>query len=329
MASGGVMGMNQPLYDPLSIYAIGVDVGGTKINAGVISLKGDVMHTFSLSTMAGKADTAVRIQEAIQGLIEEARTHWPDIRFKGIGVGTAGQVDRNQGSIRFSSDLIPGYMGTPLKSILQERFHLPVEIDNDVNVLALTEKRFGAGKSVKSLICLAVGTGIGGAIMVDGRLVHGAWGGAGELGHMSVHFQGERCICGGIGCLEHYASGTSIARRMRERLGANGITDDHIDTREVITRWGQGDPHATAVMQEALAALGSAIASLIHTFNPELIVIGGGVAEAGEALFEGLEHEVKQRAMASLLSGVRIEPAFRGNWGGMIGAALQVWEYEE
>ncbi|WP_284645207.1 ROK family protein [Paenibacillus silviterrae] len=321
--------MNRSLLDPLSPFAIGVDVGGTKINAGVISSKGDVLHSFSLSTLAGEVSTALRIQEAVQGLLTEALQHRPDLRIKGIGVGTAGQVDRNDGSIRFSSDLIPGYMGTPLKKLLEDRFQLPVEVDNDVNVLALTEKKLGAGKNIQNMICLAVGTGVGGAILVNGRLVHGAWGGAGELGHMSVDFKGETCICGGIGCLEHYASGTSIARRMRERLAAGGTPEESIDTREVIARWYGGDPVATEIMQDALAALGSAIATLIHTFNTELIVIGGGVAEAGEALFEGLRQEVDKRTMSSLRQGVEIRPAYRGNWGGMIGAALQIWEYNE
>jgi glucokinase len=319
--------MDLELFEPGSSYAIGVDIGGTKINAGVVGENGDILHTYSLRTLAGQANTADRILEAVKNLVAEAQIMQPGIHFRGIGVGSAGQVDWGSGSIRFASELIPGYGGTKLKDLLQKQFGLPVYVDNDVNVLALTEKRLGAGQGVDNFICLALGTGVGGAIVVDGRIVHGTWGGAGELGHMCVDFNGPRCVCGGRGCLEQYASGTSIARRMGEKLASCSSPEENVDTREVFTRWTAGDPLATEVMDETIAALGAAIASLIHTFNPQLIVIGGGVAEAGESLFAKLQEEVQRRSMPSLLDGVRIESAYRGNWSGMIGAALQLWEY--
>lgn len=320
--------MSTEIFDPSSSYAIGVDIGGTKINTGIVTEEGEVLLTHSLGTLAGQANTAVRVQEAVKGLLAEARNQRPGIRYKGIGVGSAGQVDWEDGSIRHASGLIGGYSGTKLKRMLRDGFRLPVRVDNDVNVLALTEKRLGAGQGVRNMICLALGTGVGGAIVADGRLVHGAWGGAGELGHMSVDFQGIPCICGARGCLEQYASGTGIARRMRERLSSTGRAEQ-LDTREVFARWEAGDPLAADVMNETIAALGTAIASLIHLFNPELIIVGGGVAEAGKLLMERLREEVSRRAMPSLAEGVRIEAAYRGNWSGMIGAALQIWEYED
>jgi glucokinase len=313
-------------YDPLADYVIGVDVGGTKINAGVVNTQGEVLCMVSLATMAGEARTVERIEQVIRDLIAEGERSMPGLRLKGIGVGSAGQIDWASGSIRSASELIPGYAGTALKDILQEHFQLPVIVDNDVNVLALTEKLLGAGQGVEHFLCLALGTGVGGALVVDGRLVHGAWGGGGELGHISVDFGGIPCVCGGIGCLEQYASGTSIARRMCEKLARNGKSDESVDTREVFARWHAGDATANELMQETVAALGSAIASLIHMFNPSLIVIGGGVAEAGDRLFAELRKEVARRTMPSMLEGVRIEPAYRGNWSGMIGAALQLWE---
>ncbi|NOV00717.1 ROK family protein [Paenibacillus planticolens] len=321
--------MKSGWYDAHSAYAIGVDIGGTKINAGIVSRSGEVLYSISFSTLAGQTDTGGRVLEAVQGLLKKLELEQPNLRIRGIGVGSAGQIDWSSGQIRFASDLIPGYQGTQLKKMMEEHFSMPVRVDNDVNVLALTEKRFGAGKGIDHFICLALGTGVGGAIVVDGRLVHGAWGGAGELGHMSVNFQGPLCICGGRGCLEQYASGTSIARRMREKLEAEGIPVEKVDTREVFARWHAGDRLANAIMEETIAALGTGIASLIHTFNPGLIVIGGGVAEAGELLFDRLRQEVSNRTMASMLETVRIEPAYKGNWGGMIGAALQIWEYAD
>lgn len=314
-------------YDPLMEYAVGVDIGGTKINAGLVTPQGDVVHTVSLSTKAGFTKTVDRAIQAIQRLIEEATVMHAGVQIKGIGVGTAGQIDWEAGSIRSASELIPGYAGTDLKALLQTQFQLPVIVDNDVNVLALTEKYLGSCIGVEDFICLALGTGVGGAIIVGGRLIHGSWGGAGELGHMSVDFKGPACVCGGKGCLEHYASGTSIARRMQEKLTIHSLPLDNINSREVIARWREGDRLATEVMEETIAALGSAIASFIHIFNPKVIVIGGGVAEAGELLFEGIRREVATRTMSSMLEGVRIEAAYRGNSCGMIGAALQIWEY--
>lgn len=325
--------MTRIVFDAKAPYAIGVDVGGTKINAGIIDAQGNVLVTHSLATLAAEKNVPERIGLAVEGVIAEfcqadANSQDSDaVRLRGIGVGTAGQVDWDAGSIRFSSELIPGYGGTPLRQLLQEHFGLPVWVDNDVNVLALTERTLGAGRGVRHLLCLALGTGVGGAVVIDGKLVHGAWGGAGELGHMSVDFNGLLCVCGSRGCLEQYASGTGIAKRMAAKLSSLGMPEPDIDARTAISRWQAGDPAASAVMYETFSALGSAIASLIHTFNPEVIVLGGGVAEAGEVLLDEVRKEVARRTMPSLLQDVKIVPAYRGNWSGMIGAGLQAWTY--
>ncbi|MCZ8513252.1 ROK family protein [Paenibacillus filicis] len=315
-------------HDPDAEYAVAVDVGGTKTNAGIVSRSGEIVHTVSLPTQAGGVPVADRISEAVEAvLMEFAKVHG-GIGLKGIGIGTAGQVDWAEGSIRYSSDLIPGYGGTPLKRLLQERFGLPVWVDNDVNVLALTEKTLGAGRGVRQMLCLALGTGVGGAVMIDGQLLHGAWGGAAELGHLSVDFNGLPCVCGSVGCLEQYASGTGIAKRMRAKLDTLGRPEPLMDTWTVIARWQTGDGLAAEVMDETFAALGAAAASLIHTFNPEVIVVGGGVADAGEPFLERIRLETAKRSIPSLYAGVRIVPAYRGNWSGMIGAGLQAWEYD-
>ena len=321
-------------YDPGAGYAIGVDVGGTKINAGIVGRDGETLFTLSLPTMAGESAVGDRIAFAVQRLLDWARERSADengghdISVRGIGIGTAGQVDWRTGAIRHASDLLPGYTGTPLKSDLEKRFGLPVIVDNDVNVLALAEKHAGAGKDAKQMICLALGTGIGGVLVDRGSIIHGSWGGAGEIGHLSVDFRGLPCICGGRGCLEAYASGTSIARRMNERLAeTDGIPiDGPLDTRAVVRRWLAGDPHATAVMDEAFEALGSALSGLLHVFNPELVVIGGGLADIGEPLLRRIEEETRRRAMPSFYSGVRIVRSSHGSMGGMVGAAMQLWE---
>lgn len=163
------------------VYAIGVDVGGTKIHAGIVDGQGKVLHSINLPTLAGQKKVPERITEAIEALLAE-----PSIRdaypIQGIGIGTAGQVNRSDGSIRFASEILPGYTGVPLKRLVEERFGVPVYVDNDVNVLVLTEKTLGTGRGAGHILCIALGTGVGGAVFAEGRLVHGAWGGAGELG---------------------------------------------------------------------------------------------------------------------------------------------------
>ncbi|UKS30498.1 ROK family protein [Paenibacillus sp. HWE-109] len=319
--------MESTLYDPTSDYAIGVDIGGTKINAGVVNAKGEVLYNVSMPTGAGQVKTVDRVQMTLQQLLTEVEIKQPGLRYKGIGVGSAGQIDWQKGQVRSASDIIPGYAGTPLRNLLSQQFGLPTFVDNDVNVLAITEKHLGSGRGAQYFICLALGTGVGGAIVVGGQLVHGSWGAGGELGHVSVDFNGVPCLCGGIGCLEQYASGTNIARRMRELLAEQGSPDEQVDSREVFKRWHAGDKLATKVMEETMAALGAAVASFIHIFNPDLIVIGGGVAEAGDRLMNGVRSEAIRRTMPSMREGVRMELAYHGNWSGMIGAALQVWEY--
>ncbi|MDD9268803.1 ROK family protein [Paenibacillus sp. GCM10023248] len=314
--------------DPMSDYAIGIDIGGTKINAGIVHSSGEVELAVSMATLAGVADTSERVTLTLRKLLQEAGSARPGLRFKGIGVGSAGQIDWATGSVRSASELLPGYAGTPLKQLLQSQFAMPVYVDNDVNVLALTEKYLGAGKGMDHFLCVALGTGVGGAVVVNGQLVHGVWGAGGELGHLSVDWKGEPCLCGGQGCLEQYASGTNIARRMAVRLEKAGMGQVPVDSREVFSRWRLGDPLAAEVMQESMSAVGAGLASLIHIFNPHLIVVGGGVADASELFLEGIRRETMAKTMPSMREGVRIEKAYRGNWGGMIGAALQVWEYD-
>ncbi|WP_409346548.1 ROK family protein [Paenibacillus sp. MBLB4367] len=318
--------MSGLVFDRHASYAIGVDVGGTKTNVGVITRSGEVIASVRVATQLPGRTVVDQVKAGIDEALDQFYALKPGEALRGIGVGTAGQVDTASGSIRFASELIPGYTGTPVKRLLEEAYGLPVFVDNDVNVLALTEKYIGAAKDAKHVICIAMGTGVGGAVMTDGKIVHGAWGGAGEVGHMSVDFNGPVCICGNRGCLEQYVSGTSIGRRMRELLAAEGRPDETVNARDVVERWLAGDRTASAIMDETIAALGGAIASLVHLFNPEVVVIGGGVAEAGEPLFVRLREEIGNRAMSSLLESAIIVPAYQGNMSGMLGAGLQAWE---
>lgn len=313
--------------------AIGVDIGGTKINAGLVDGTGRILTETSLPTEASRRRVMEQARMAIDMVLAQAGRLAESVETVGIGVGTAGQVSPEDGSIVFATDTMPGYTGTPVRKILEDAYRLPVHVDNDVNVLAVAEKRLGSGRGVKDFVCVALGTGVGGAIVSNGRLLHGSKGAAGEIGHLSVRYDGPRCICGGIGCLELYASGTGIARLMRERLllerPGTGTETADITAREVAELWLQGDESASWVMNQAVCALAVGLAGVIHTLNPEIIMVGGGVADIREPFFRRLREETERRTMGSMLAATRIEPAVMGSRSGMIGAALQVWEYGE
>lgn len=313
-------------------YAIGVDIGGTKINFGVIGRKGNILCSRTLPSMAMEKAVMQQVFKGVDGLFGQVAEEFKGVNIKGIGVGCAGQINNSTGAVHFATDLIPGFTGTPIRELLQKRYSLPGFVDNDVNVLALSEKYLGEGSDSKCLICIALGTGVGGAVMLDGKIMHGALGGAGEIGHMSVNFKGPECNCGNYGCLEMYASGTGISRRMLERMELEGTDKEEtggIDSREVVSRWLKGDKLASKVMEETIEALGTGIASLIHIFNPDRIILGGGVAEVGEPLMKLLREVVLRRSMKSMNSIAVIKSAPMGNQSGMIGAAMQVWEYGE
>jgi glucokinase len=309
------------------LHVIGVDIGGTKINIGLVNEHGEVLLEQTRPTSAKDPGLMDRVIEGIRQLISEASVL--GYSFSAIGVGSAGQIHPETGAVYAASDLIPGYTGTPIRDVLQQAFDCPVAVDNDVNVLALAENYYGSAKGARHVICLTVGTGIGGAILMDGQLLHGINGGAGELGHLSVDMNGRKCICGSIGCMEAYASGTSIAQLMKERLSAKAaasdLTDLDVNAKTVVARWLQGDEDASSVMDTVFAALGTGIASIIHTFNPEKIIIGGGVADIGEPFFARLQAEVSLRTMPAMRQAVQIVPSFMGNRSGMIGAAALIW----
>jgi glucokinase len=311
--------------------AIGVDIGGTKIHFGLISQSGEILHQLTLPTLAPERKVMSQVISGIEEVHTQANQNFAGNVVAGIGIGSAGQINFHSGTVHYASSLIPDYTGTPIKEIVSRRFGLPVYVDNDVNVLALAEKYFGAGRGADHLLCLALGTGVGGALLVNGQLVHGAFGGAGEIGHISVDYKGPRCHCGNFGCLEMYASGTGISQRYETRWKkANpDLFCDKITAREVIARWLDGQPLAGEVMSEAIEALGAAVAGLIHTLNPQKVVIGGGIAEVGEPLFAKLREQVSMRTMPSMLASVEIVPAVMGDRSNMVGAAVQIWEYKD
>jgi glucokinase len=309
-------------------YAIGVDIGGTKVQFAAVNREGMIIHRHLVPTEAMLGPQQL-MDKVLAGIDLMASALPAGNGIAGIGIGSAGQIDFRTGCVAFAGDTLPGWTGMPIKRYVEEQFLKPIYVDNDVNVIAVAEKVYGAGREFDSFVCIALGTGLGGALVESGQLIRGAFGGAGELGHVSVDFNGPRCVsCGNYGCIELYASGTGIARLGAEALSAGASAARwQPNSREIIEAWLCGDELAGEVMDRVIRALGSAIAGFIHTFNPEAVIIGGGVSDTGPVFLKALNEAVQARTSDAMRKACRLLPAYVGTDAGVIGAAAQVWYY--
>ena len=310
---------------------VGMDLGGTQIRAALADGEGQILRRTSCLTRAGEGVEPVigRIKGAIHEVIGTKAQGQPE----GIGIVAPGPLDPRKGIILEAPNL-GGWVNVPLKALIEEEFDLPVVVGNDANLAALAEHRFGAGQGVADLIYITVSTGIGGGIIIDNRLLLGAQGLAGEVGHQTIEAKGPPCNCGNIGCLEALAAGPAIARRAKElvRTGIETtIADfaegnlDRITAKEVNLAAQAGDPVAIDIFRQAGFYIGIGIVNLLHLFNPSLILIGGGVAKAGHLLLEPIRATVRERAMSDYYwEGVPIVPAALGDDVGLLGAVALV-----
>ncbi|CAG9621144.1 ROK family protein [Sutcliffiella rhizosphaerae] len=302
-------------------YSIGVDIGGTKIAAGVVKTDGEVVFKKIVETpRIGRKE----ILQVLRNILEELMAWANDngIILKSIGIGTAGQVDYNHGIVLSGTTNIQDWNNIPLRQTIMEYTDLPVFLDNDVNVLTISEHLFGAAKGYGNVICLALGTGVGGGVLVNGTLLRGEWGGAAELGHTSLNIYGELCNCGMRGCLETYASGTWIAKRMQRLYVSQGKHNDRISAQDVFRLYMEGNPNAAEVIQLMTKGLSYGIVNFIHTFNPQLILLGGGVMTDGHWIIPLLQKEINKIGLQSLVSHVEIKQSQLSANSGLIGAAM-------
>jgi glucokinase len=305
--------------------ACGVDVGGTKIAGGVIDTDGTVLEELRVISPATDSEA---IEEAIAGLVTELRARH-DIA--AVGVGAAGYIDKSRAVVMFAPNI--AWRHVNLKAELEERIHLPVVVENDANAAAWGEFTYGAAHDVDDLLLVTVGTGVGGGVVLDGELYRGAFGVGAEIGHMRVVPEGILCGCGNRGCFEQYASGSALVRETRSAVRAGSLlARDLLDraggdpekiTGPLITEAAhEGDAFAIEQLSQLGRWLGEGIASLTAVLDPAVVVIGGGVSEAGDLLLEPV-----RAAFAAQLTGrghrpkLEIRRARLGNRAGLIGAA--------
>ncbi|WP_338449785.1 ROK family glucokinase [Niallia oryzisoli] len=309
-------------------WLVGVDLGGTTIKMAFISKDGDILHSWEIAT--DKREKGRHIPASIARSIEQQLLECKQTknRLLGIGIGAPGPVNGEDGSLEVAVNL--GWENFPLQEILKRETSLPVVVENDANVAALGEMWKGAGAGAKNLLCVTLGTGVGGGIIVNGEIVHGTNGAGGEIGHItSVPVGGAPCNCGKKGCLETIASATGIVRLALEEL-SNSINNSRLrDNKEITAKLvfdaaKEGDELAKRVIEQVVFHLGLALANLANGLNPEKIVIGGGVSKAGDTLLEPLKAAFTPFAFPRVAQGVEIVPATLGNQAGVIGAAWLV-----
>ncbi len=306
---------------------IGVDLGGTNVNSAVVDDGGRISHRAWQSISGSR--TAGEVIDRLVTCVEMTMDSCGRGRVAGVGVGTPGLIPEDSGIVVYAPN-VPEWVDLPLQSILRERLGLPVTIENDANAAAIGEHWVGAAAGKANVICITLGTGVGGAIIMNNEVWRGSNGAGGEIGHMTVVENGRMCGCGAPGCLEAYASATAIAEQARELVHGrrksvlremSGGNLDRIDAAMVAEAAGQGDDTAREVMHRSATLLGTAVSSLTNLLNPELIVIGGGVIKAGDLIFNPIGAEVARRAYKWSAGILRIVPAKLGDDAGIIGAA--------
>jgi glucokinase len=309
---------------------LAIDLGGTKIIAAIVSDKGQIMAREYYLTLAEEGPQPVidRILSAIDHLLDSKNLDLSELH--SISLAAAGAIDLDNGLITLSPNL-PGWYNIPLRDIVKDKYKVNTFLINDASAAALGEHHFGVGKGVNNLILLTLGTGIGGGIIINGELYSGPCGSAGEIGHTTIDVNGPRCSCGNVGCLEILVSGTAVAQEAIRRIsqGERSSLAEIVDGKlESITAEAvgvaakNGDSLALEVISRAATYLGVGIVNLVNIFNPEMIIIGGGMAQMGDLLLDTARQVVTERAFPLSAQAVRIVTAQLGDNAGVLGAAI-------
>ena len=313
--------------DGKNLLTLGVDIGGTKIDSALVDASGKIIAShYRLIDPDKDPDKVISdIGDSLESCLRES-----GCRASALGIGVAGQIDKERGIVRRSPNL-PAWCDVPLKARMEERLNLPVIVNNDVRVITWGEWQHGAGRGVDDLVCLFVGTGVGGGVISSGRLLEGHQNTAGELGHMTVVAGGRKCHCPNDGCLEAYAGGWAIAERAQSAVRGNpqagqtlvSLAGDisRISSITVSEAYRNGDPLAYRLVKDTAKFLGAGLVSIVNAFNPAVIILGGSVILGFPDLVPAVERIVRAQALQTAVENLRITVAALGNKAGVIGAA--------
>ncbi|MGG4033768.1 ROK family glucokinase [Paenibacillus cisolokensis] len=304
---------------------VGVDIGGTAIKVGICNENGDLLQTYEGPTETDKGTDAIlnNIAAYVRHIVSESPFQWEQV--EGVGIGIAGFLDIPNGIMKFAPNL--GLRNVPVRDRVQEALGKPVFINNDANVAALGEAWAGAGKGVSDCVCYTLGTGVGGGIIIDGKIVQGFAGMAGELGHMAIvpDLEAIQCGCGKMGCLETVSSATGIIKMAKDAVERGDRTSlsavENITAKDVFDAAKAGDEVAARIVNRAAFYLGKSMATVAIVLNPQRFIIGGGVSKAGDFLFDQIRDVFRKFTPDLIQEGVEIVPAQLGNNAGIVGAA--------
>lgn len=285
------------------------DIGGTSIKFGVLTNDGDILLKSSIDTEAEKGGLSI-----IKKIIKKIKELQAIYNISGVSISSTGQIDSLKGNVIYAVDTIPKYTGVKIKELIEEMINLPVAVDNDVNCAALGEYWKGGAIGYSDFICLTLGTGIGGAIISKGRLDYGSNFLAGEFGHINLYPNGKKCTCGSNGCYEQYASSKALSDLVKENYGYQ------IDLKKFFDMAKGYDQKATDILHEWVQDISLGLKSIVHIFNPKLIIIGGGISKQGNFLIDKIERELFKYVMPSFQQGLVLKMATCGNDANLLGA---------
>lgn len=306
---------------------LGIDLGGTNVKVGVVTQAGQVLHHLNLETEAanGPEHVLTQIKKGAREIIDMAGTD----EFAAVGIGAPGSVDP-EGWVKYPPNF-PDWKEVPVKNEIEKFFGLPTFVDNDANVVAIGEGVFGASKKYADFLCITLGTGVGGGLFLNGKIYRGSRWAAGEIGHVTIDPNGPRCNCGNHGCLERYVGAQYISERAAEKIEQSGNKTKIIEmiegdfsriTPKIITEAAfQGDELCKEVLRETGELLGIALASVINLLNLPLIIVSGGVSQAGALILEPMKATIYRRTLPVPRAGFKVTMATLGAHAGIVGAA--------
>ncbi|MBL4936166.1 ROK family protein [Clostridium sp. YIM B02515] len=296
------------------------DIGGTFIKYGVVNETGKILYKGKFESP--KTDCKNTIPRDLIKKIKEMQEKY---EIHAVGISTPGNVDSKNGEIIFASDNLPGYTGAKLSESIKNETNLDCYVENDVNAAALGELWLGAGRGKDTFVCIALGTGIGGAIIINNKIYKGIGQGAGEIGHTTIDIHGEKCACGGTGCYERYGSTSAL---IRNYAALANINVSEINGEEIIDRVKKGESLAVKVYEKFINNVAIGIVNLVHLLDPGIVIIGGGISAQGKPFFDKISSRFKEMVMPSYSNYTKIVQAELRNDAGIIGAAYNALNNE-